>query len=235
MRVLAIIPARGGSKGLPNKNILPFAGKPLLAHTIEAARECSLIDRIVVSTDSQKITTIAKQHGAETPFVRPPELSNDNASGTEVCLHCLDFYQKELFYKPDLVIFLQPTSPLRTSSHIASAIHLLKEKKTETVISVQQAIEHPLWMKKLDNQGCIRPFFDDIAIPNTRQELEPAYLLNGAIYLSQANHLLQNKSFYSASTLAYVMSANDSVDIDTQEDFQKAENIFLERNASKDH
>ena len=142
--VLAVIPARGGSKRLPRKNCLLLQGKPLIVYSIEAAKESVYIDEVVVSTDDEEIASLARQAGASVPFLRPAELSTDEASSVDVVAHALNYYQvneKKLF---DYVVLLQPTSPLRTAAHINQALELLKEKKADAIVSVCEAEHSPL-------------------------------------------------------------------------------------------
>ena len=226
MNILAIIPARGDSKGLPGKNTLPLAGKPLIAHTIEAATSAPSVDRVIVTTDSKPIATIAQDFGAEVPFLRPKEISGDHASGIDVCLHAIEFMKNNKGYIPEMVIYLQPTSPLRNSNDIEAAIELLTNCKADSVVSLKPVTEYPQWMKTIDNQQRISPLFQEFEIPTTRQELAPSYLLNGAIYLSTYSALIKNKSFYGADTRGYIMPEDRSIDIDTKNDFQITEALI---------
>jgi CMP-N-acetylneuraminic acid synthetase len=225
MNVVAIIPARGGSKGLPRKNILPLAGKPLIAHTIEAARLSGGIARIIVSTDDFEISQISKQYGAEVPFIRPQELSNDRASGTAVAIHAIEYLALHENYLPDAVLFLQPTSPLRSAMDIRDAIELHR-KTGSPVIGLKLATEYPQWMQRVDADDRVFPMFPELADADTRQELPPSYIVNGAIYLNSRENLLAHRSFSQPAPMAHIMPENRSVDIDTLEDFQRAEWIL---------
>jgi len=226
METLAIIPARGGSKGLPGKNIRPLVGVPLIGHTICAALEADSVSRVMVTTDDEGIAAVARELGAEVPFLRPHELSGDKASGVEVCLHALAHAEDVLDYHPDLVILLQPTSPMRNASDIDAAVSLLLESDADSVVSLKPVTEYPQWMKKMDGEQRISPLFDDLEIPSARQDLEKSYLLNGAIYLSVAAVLKKHGSFYGGDTRGYVMPEERSIDIDTLNDFLIAEALI---------
>jgi N-acylneuraminate cytidylyltransferase/CMP-N,N'-diacetyllegionaminic acid synthase len=151
--VLGIIPARGGSKSVPNKNIAMLASKPLIAYTIQAALDAKNIDRTIVSTDSQKIGDTALTYGAELPFLRPSELAQDDTPGIEPILHAVCWLDENEGYRPDYVMVLQPTSPLRTNQDIESAVQLAQEREADSVVSVCPADQHPYWMKKLTNDA----------------------------------------------------------------------------------
>ena len=231
IKTLAIIPARGGSKGLPGKNIRPLAGVPLIAHTIKAAQESKSVKRIIVSTDDESIAAIAKEAGAEVPFIRSADLTDDQASGTDVCLHALAYANDSLDYHPDLVIFLQPTSPLRNADDIDAAVQLLHDSDADSVVSVKAVTEYPQWMQKMDVQQCLSPLFDDLIATAARQDLDKSYILNGAIYLCKANAFIQNQSFYNPNTRGYLMPEERSIDIDNAIDFQFAEFLLTKNDA----
>ena len=221
--MLAVIPARGGSKGLPGKNIKRINGKPLIAWTIEAAKKSKYIDRIIVSTDDKKIANISKKYGAEIPFLRPKELATDTAKAIDNYIFTIEELKnrEEKYY--DEFIILQPTSPLRKAEDIDKAIELFKEKNADSVISVCEAVHPPLWLKKNDRKGVLRSYFT-IEIGNkNRQELETAYMPNGAIFIFKLSLLKEKKSYYSDKTFPYIMPYDRSVDIDNQVDFDFAE------------
>lgn len=224
MKLLALIPARGGSKGIPHKNIRSFGGKPLLQWSIEAALAVSSIDQVVVSTDDPDIASIAASSGAEVPFLRPSELATDAASGIAPVLHALE----EL---PDItdVLLLQPTSPLRTSADIERIIDVRKQHASESAVSLTPSGKHPAWMYTLDQDSLISSFVHlDEALP--RQQLSTAYVLNGALYLASRAFLLKKKAFISTGTVGYVMPLERSVDIDTPLDWKWAE-FLMEQQA----
>lgn len=226
MKTLAIIPARGGSKGLPGKNIRLLAGIPLIAYTIKAAQEAKTVDRIIVSTDDPEIAAIAKESGAEVPFLRPAELSGDNATSIDACLHTLGQAKELLGYHPGIVAFLQPTSPLRNGADIDAATKLMHDTGADSVVSVRPVTEYPQWMKKMDDEQRISPLFEDMSKPIPRQNLEKTYLLNGAIYLSTTSSLIDSYSFYGKDTRGFLMPEERSIDIDSPHDFLIAESLI---------
>jgi CMP-N,N'-diacetyllegionaminic acid synthase len=181
MEVLSIIPARGNSKGIIEKNIRILNGKPLIYYTIQAAKKSKHINRILVSTDNIKIANIAKKFGADVPFVRPKSISKDNSSSYDVIKHTLHFLEKNENYIPDIVIFLQPTSPLRTSKKIDKSIQLLKHSKSDSVLSVYKPHSHPyraFWYK----DGLLKPFKNNFQKYSRRQSHPSLYSPTGEIY-----------------------------------------------------
>ena len=225
MKILAVIPARGGSKGLLRKNVLPLAGKPLIAHSIAAAKLAGCIDRIIVSTDDAEIAAVAAEYGAEVPFIRPSALADDTASGTAVAIHAIEHLIASENYRPDLVLFLQPTSPLRSGDDIRAAVNL-GTRQGLPVIGLKPVTQYPQWMKRIGGDGRIHPLFPDLAVADTRQELPASYLVNGAIYLTTTDFLLEHRSFHEPAPLPYLMPAERSVDIDTLSDFALAEHLL---------
>lgn len=221
MKILYFIPARGGSKGLPGKNIKPLHNKPMIAYSIEAALECGHLGKVMVNTDDPAIAEVAKTFGAEVPFLRPAELAADTSATLDVLLHTLDHYEKqgEQF---DLVMVLQPTSPLRTALDIDAAIELMETKKAEAIVSVCENEHHPLWSNSLPADGSMRDFMRKEVKGKNRQELPPSYRLNGAIYLSTPAAIRKHKGFLHNGTYAYVMPQDRSVDIDHLIDFHLA-------------
>lgn len=224
---LAIIPARGGSKGLPRKNVLTVAGKPLLAWTIEAALRSHVFGRIIVSTEDDEITRVARKWGGECPFRRPVELAQDETSLMEVVLHALRWFVEKEGFRPDYVMALQPTSPLRTAQDIQAAVDLMLKQEADAVVSVGPVKAHPYWMKKITDQGRLIDFVQLNHVPQRRQELPPVFLLNGAIYLASRDVLLLRQTFYTEKTYAYVMPPERSLDIDTNTDLQLVEAELL--------
>lgn len=214
-----MIPARGGSKRLPRKNILNLAGKPLIGWTIDAAKNSKYVDSIVVSTDDEEISLISKSFGANVPFIRPDCLSSDMANSNDVILHAID----ELDERFDVIMVLQPTSPLRNSTHIDESLELLLEKEAEGVVSVTLCEHSPLWTNKLPADGCMSDFLDHVS--NYRSQDLPEYFrLNGAIYCFYVKSIENNKGiFYNENTYSYVIPSEHAVDIDTIFDFKFAE------------
>ncbi len=218
--VLAAIPARGGSKGVPGKNIKPLAGKPLIAWTIAAAREVSYLDKIIVSSEDQTILEISRSYGAQTPFVRPEELARDDTPGIAPVLHALDALPE----KYDYVVLLQPTSPLRTADDIRAALELCLDRAAPACVSVTEPKHKPWWMFSLNQQSGLEPMYGDM--PARRQDMPAVYALNGAVYVAETGWLRQKQTFVSPDTVAYVMPAERSLDIDTELDFRLAEALL---------
>lgn len=230
MSILALIPARGGSKGLPGKNIKEFCGEPLLAWSIQSAEEAQApISRIVVSSEDGEILTVAKECGAHCPFTRPAELATDAASGLDTVLHALDWLAENESYHPEWLLLLQPTSPLRTAADIDAAFQLALERDAESVMGVTEAQSHPMWTKTIDDEGKLHDFIDRNDSPANRQDLPRAFVVNGAMYLIKVSALRRDQSFSNEETLAFVMPPERSVDIDTEFDFKMAS--FLKNEA----
>ena len=219
-KILAIIPARSGSKGLPNKNIKLLNEKPLIGYTIEAAKESGICDTVFVSTDSIDYAEISKEFGAYVPFLRDISLAEDNSKISDTIIDILEKLESE-GKKYDYFILLQPTSPLGDKNDIINAYNLLKEKNANSIISVCEAEHSPLWMNKLDENLSMDSFIKDLN--KNRQELKKYYRINGAIYLSKVDYYKKNKNFYEELSFAYIMSKENSVDIDTLLDFKFAE------------
>ena len=220
MRFLGLIPARGGSKGITRKNVREIAGKPLIAWTINAALSSRFIDSVVVSTDDSEIAEASLRYGAKVPFRRPAELSTDSTAGIEPVLHALG-----LFPEFDVVVLLQPTSPLRRTEDIDNCIEILIKNDAEAVVSVTETKNHPAWSFNLDSTGCLEPFAQ-VGQVTRRQDLRPVYSLNGAVYVSRVSFLKNQGSFMGKKTLPYIMPAERSVDIDDMLDFRTAEMLL---------
>ncbi len=222
-RILAIIPARGGSKRLPQKNILELSGKPLIAWTIEAALASKYIDRVVVSTDSDKIAHISKIYGADVPFLRPNSLATDKSASIDVVLQLLDKLELIDDYY-DYIILLQPTSPLRTTMNIDESIMMLMDRKCDAIISVCEAEHSPLWSNIIPENGNLSNFLDESILNKRSQDLDKYHRLNGAIYFCDSIRIKKEKTFFfNSNCIAYRMTQEQSIDIDTQLDFLKAE------------
>lgn len=227
---LAIIPARSGSKRLPNKNIKELCGKPLIAWSIEAGLQSKYIDNVVVSTDSQEYANIAQKYGAEVPCIRPQNLSQDSSTTFDSIKHMIDFYSDELKKRFDYIVLLQPTSPLRTSQHIDEAIEILIKKQANSIVSICQCDHSPLWSNTLPSDDNMENFLN-LQILNLRsQDLPTYYRLNGAIYIAKTPSLLEYKSFFTDKCFAYKMSQDSSIDIDTQLNFDFCEFYLQKRN-----
>jgi len=226
--ILGLIPARGGSKGLPRKNIRPLLGKPLIAWTIEQAKVSKYVDKVVVSTDDEEIAEVAKQYGAKVPFMRPKELARDDTPGIDVVFHAMNWFTKNKNKQYDLIILLQPTSPLRTAEDIDKAIELLFLKKAKAIVSVCEVDHHPLWTNTLPENGCMKDFIRKEIMNKNRQELPTFYGLNGAIYLAYWDYIKEQKGFFGKETFAYIMPKERSVDIDSELDLKLAEILMKE-------
>jgi CMP-N,N'-diacetyllegionaminic acid synthase len=231
-RILGLIPARGGSKGLPRKNILPLLGKPLISWSIEQGLSSAYLDSVVVSTDDEEIASIAKHDGAEVPFLRPEELASDAAASIEVIAHAIEFLEKkgERF---DYLLLLEPTSPLREVKDIDTCIERLMESTAAQAIVSVAKLEgtHPEFNVLIDTAtGCIRRVSGgaDFRILR-RQELQDIYFLEGTIYMSETKALLSKRTFYHEKTLAYVVPRWKSVEIDELTDFICAEALLRAR------
>jgi len=229
MDILSIIPARGGSKSIPLKNIQLVAGKPLIAWTIESALRCPLLSKIVVSTDDLQIANIALDSGAEVPFLRPPELAQDNTPGIDPILHAIRWLDEHDGYRPDYVMVLQPTSPLRETQDIEAAIQLAIKKQADSIVSVSQVAHHPYWTKTVLADGRLTDFLSLDHAYVRRQDLPPVYALNGAIYLARRDVLLERQTWYTDHTYAYIMPPERSLDIDTPWDLYLADSILKDR------
>ena len=217
---IAIIPARGGSKRLPNKNIMLLADKPLIVWTIEAALDSHCFDHVYVSTDSQDIAIIAQIAGAEVPYLRPDNLATDEAATNDVVEHLVEWVEKNVASVTKVTI-LQPTSPLRTAFHIKEAFSLYKKKKANAIVSVCE-LEHPYqFCNKLDPSLSLDNFLNQKNNKRT-QELERYYRLNGAIYLFDRGFVGKQSELYGPNSFAYIMNSRDSVDIDNEFDFEFA-------------
>lgn len=225
MKILGIIPARSGSKGLKNKNIKLLKKKPLISYTIEAAKKSKIFDKIILSTDSEKYAKIGKQYGADIPFLREKKLSNDKASSIDVIIDVIKKLEEKGEYY-ETIILLQPTSPLRNYKDIIKAWNLFKEKEANSVVSVSESKINPLWCNTLDEKLSMDNFLNE-EVKKRRQELSKFYELNGAIYIADIDYLKENKDFYVKNSYAYIMSKKNSIDIDDEFDFKLAE-ILME-------
>lgn len=225
-RLLALIPARSGSKRLPHKNSLNLGGKPLIAWSIDAGLQSKYVDRVVVSTDSNAIAAMASQYGADTPFVRPEILASDTATTIDVVRHAISMLEKENdFY--DYILLLQPSSPLRNSKHIDEAVELLISKSAHGIIGITE-VEHPVeWTNTLPKDSSMVDFFSTEYRDIRSQDFPVRYRINGAIYLNKIENVLSEGSlFLNDKCYAYIMPRPVSLDIDTNYDFKIAESML---------
>jgi len=223
--ILAIIPARGGSKGIPRKNIKPLASKPLIGWTIEAAKQSSCLDRIIVSTEDEEIASVARNLGADVPFMRPTELAADDTPAIDPVLHAIS-------HLPDCdwVLLLQPTSPLRSAEDIDGIWQFCQERGALSAVSVCEVEKHPYWMYQFNAAQRLEPFIKGRPDVTRRQDLLSAYELNGALYLAKTDWLLQRQDFIGPETLGYVMPPERSVDLDTPQDWRWVEFLIEQSN-----
>lgn len=221
--ILAIIPARGGSKRLPRKNIKLLGGVPLIGWTIKAALSSECFVDVLVSTDDSAIAEVSKQQGASVPWLRPAALATDFTPSIDVVLHALDAWE-QANGKADAVVLLQPTSPFRSAKSIRSAVEqFLRADGLHPVVSVSPASTHPAWCFRMAEDG-IEPFLGWDKVSGRSQDLEPAWALNGAIYAMSAQRLRQDKAFLTHDAHAFVMrDSSESIDVDTAEDFAACE------------
>lgn len=214
-KVLALITARGGSKGLPRKNVLLAGGKPLVAWTVDAAVSSERVDRVVLTSDDHEIMAAAMAAGCDVPFCRPAHLASDVATSIDVVLHALDQLPGY-----EYVVLLQPTSPLRTTEDIDAAFELMLERGAPSCVSVCEVDQSPYWMYRVAPDNKLQRLLSEVDGAKRRQDLPPAYVLNGAIYIAQIDWLRTNKSFVGVETVAYLMPKERSLDIDTAQDFE---------------
>lgn len=229
-RVLALISARGGSKGLLRKNVLELAGKPLIAWTVQAALQAECVTDVVLSSDDDEIMDIAAHYGCDVPFRRPSDLASDTASVIDVVLHSLEVLPSHGYFEYDYVLLLQPTSPLRTASHIDAAFKQLHSHKAPSCVSLCEVSSSPYLMFNFTSNGLIDPILPIEGKSLRRQDLPSVYELNGAIYFSTPSALRAARSFTTDATVGFVMPRNLSTDIDTIEDFQLVETYLNEAN-----
>jgi N-acylneuraminate cytidylyltransferase len=213
MRVLGVIPARGGSKGVPRKNVRDVAGKPLIAWTICAARESRIIDRFVLSSEDPEIIGIAAEWGCEAPFVRPAELARDETPGIDPFLHAIRSLPGY-----EIGVLLQPTSPLRTAEDIDGCIQRCVASGAEACVTVSKPPKSPYWMYTLDGNGRMTPVIPSPALIDRRQDLPEVYALNGAVYVAKCAWILESGTFIGPRTVAYPMPSERSADIDSETD-----------------
>lgn len=223
MKILTIIPARGGSKGIPHKNIKPFNGKPLIYYTIDCARDICADEDICVSTDDAEIISVVEQYGLRVPFVRPPELATDTAGTYEVLLHALDFYEKQGKHY-DVVLLLQNTSPFRTSDHVKAALKLYSPD-VDMVVSVKECPANPYYCVFEENDdGYLHVCKGDGSIFR-RQDAPKVYEYNGAIYIMNAEIMKTTHMHRMQKKVKFVMDEQSSFDLDTMWDWQLAETL----------
>ncbi|MGD2119553.1 MAG: acylneuraminate cytidylyltransferase family protein [Chromatiales bacterium] len=221
LHVLGIITARGGSKGLPGKNIKPLAGKPLINWTIDAALASKYLDRTILSSDDQSIIEVAQAAGCDVPFVRPAQLATDEAGSMDVLLHAVNELPDY-----DIIVVLQPTSPLRRTQDIDVALELMLQENASSCVSVTLVSKSPHWSYSMNADLTLRPLLSAAEQQHQRQQLPDAYALNGAVYAITRAHLLEQQALVNEDTVAYVMPKQQSIDIDDEIDFRCAEALL---------
>lgn len=228
--ILIIIPARGGSKGVPRKNIKELGGKPLIAYTIEAALGSSHSSNIIVSTDDEEIADTALQYGAQVPFLRPSEFSTDTAKAISVAKHALEFMEIRDKKQYEIIVYLEPPSPFRIAEDIDNSIELFIKKNPGSVVSVYKANQfHPVLMKKIEG-GELKPIWKDEPEGVPRQLYNPeCYMRNGAVYVIRRENILKNV-FYGSPVIPYIMPEDRSICIDSSLDWYAAEAAFRDKN-----
>lgn len=232
MKILGYIPARGGSKGVPGKNIKLLGGVPLMAHAIRTARDSGVVDRLWVSTENAATAAVAKDWGVEVPWLRPAELAQDDSALPDALHYDLSRLDRELGYKPDAVLILQTTSPFRSTATIRRAVELFVKHNEETIVSVAETHAHPYWCYRIDAAGeVMTPFVPDIETPPTRQELPAAFVLDGSIFLISTELFLKNSSFRGGKDHPMVVPREEALDIDTPLDWETAAAFWEARQA----
>ena len=226
--VLAIIPARGGSKGLPGKNLMPLAGRSLVARAADAARESGVVDRVILSTESAELADEGRRHGIEVPFVRPAELSEDDSPMFPVLCHAMETLSAA-GWTSDIVVLLQPTSPLRSPAHIRGAVTALRGSRCDSVVSVVELPRHlsPDYVMRIE-EGALKPFLSEGERVTRRQDARPAYVLDGTVYAFW-RETLRSGSIYGARCQPFIIPAAESATIDTREDWAAAERLLQAR------
>jgi CMP-N,N'-diacetyllegionaminic acid synthase len=235
LKILGIITARGGSKGIPGKNLKPLAGRALLAYTVDAARDSRALDRVILSTEDAAIADAGRSLGCDVPFTRPAELSKDDTPHLPVIQHAAQWMRDHAGYQPDAVMILQPTSPLRSADDIAGAARLLESSGADSVVSVSEVSSHahPMRMLRVDDRGNAVLFATGEPVRrriNRRQDLPQAWVMNGAIYACRTSVLFDSEpSLYGDRVAAFAMPAERSVSIDDFEDWAEAERALARR------
>ena len=227
-KVISVIPARGGSKGVPRKNIKPLAGKPLIAYTIEQSLQSEYIDRTIVSTEDREIADISRQYGAEVPFMRPDDLAGDQVATVDVLLHTINWLEEEDKYNFDILVLLHTTTPLRAVKDIDSCIRLLVEAKADDVFSVTEAHRNPYFnMVEIKQDGKV--MLSKEGTFASRQNAPKVYDMNSSIYVWWKDILKSEKKIFLKNSRIYIMSKERSLDIDDNLDFKIAEFLIKDQ------
>jgi CMP-N-acetylneuraminic acid synthetase len=236
MKILGLIPARGGSKGVPRKNMKPLGNQPLVGHTIAVGLACKAISELIVSTDDEEIAAISRKAGALVPFLRPAELATDQSPTIDTIMHALEFYLRQDRHF-DAVCLLQPTTPFRSRNDLTAALTLFGKSQADCLISVREVphIFNPHWVFETDRKsGFLRPATGDLEFITRRQDLPPAYYRDGAIYITRTDVLLKQRSIYGQNIMAYRMQHSPDINIDGPEDWLRAERYLMSRELKGD-
>jgi CMP-N-acetylneuraminic acid synthetase len=230
--IVALIPARGGSKGLPGKNLRRLAGHSLIEYAARAARESAVVDRAVLTTDDEEIAAEGRRVGLDVPFLRPPHLAQDDTPMQPVIEHALAALAEDGFV-PEIVLLLQPTSPLRTPDHLRTAVRILRESGAASVVSVVELPRHlsPDYVMRIED-GALEPFLPEGARVTRRQDARPAYVRDGTVYAFWTRTLVEGGSIYGARCLPLLVNAPESITIDTQADWDAAERLLRQRSGA---
>ncbi len=232
---LCVVPARGGSKGLPGKNLRRVGGRSLVARAVESAVASGRCSRVICSTDDDQIAAEAVDAGADAPFRRPAELASDTATSIDVVIHAVQHVEARRGRPVDLVCLVEPTTPLRTAGDVRNAVDMLLESDppADSAVSLCEVCDaHPAWLRKID-AGCVQPYFPDLAEPTRRQDLAQhavPYRRNGAVYVTRRDVLVEQGSLYGGRTLGYVMPVDRSVNIDDELDLLTAQALWQWKN-----
>lgn len=234
-RVLGLVTARGGSKGVPRKNLRPVAGRPLIAWTLDAAKASRTLTQVMVSTDDPEIAMVARGMGVDVPFLRPAELSGDLSPHLDVVLHALDWLEAHRGATFEYVCLLQPTSPLRSGQDIDAAVERAVSRRAEAVVGITESPVQPHLIHALNSDDTLTPLLPQAAGYVRRQDVPPAYVLNGVIYVNRVESLRRDRTFMPTGTLGYRMPAERSMDVDTEADLRAAEAALAARSVEATH
>lgn len=228
MKVLFVITARGGSKGVPRKNIIQLGEYPLIAYKIISAKKCRYEKRVIVSTEDMEIADVARKYGAEVPFMRPLELATDTADSMDVVMHAINWVEENDRDEYDYICLLEPSSPFSTYEDLDNAIELIESSKVDTILGMKEVEVSRDFVHELDSKGQLSYFYEAIKKLSgiRRQDQRPQYTMNGCLYLARKEYFIENKMFHSMNSLPYIMPWESSIEIDTLQDLYLAEYVL---------